>query len=162
MHAICISSIMSLKKLLPFFFLLILAGCSKIQEPQFRRVDNFHLKNFGLQQAVIAFNVTYYNPNNFGVTVKEAAADVYLDSIYLGKFVQDSTTGVRKKAEFSIPLSGSVSLQTILNLNLQELSQREVLLKANGSVKVGKAGIFITKPFTYQGKHKIEEISFPR
>jgi len=153
---------MRLKTLLPLLLIVFFTGCTKIKEPQFRRVDNFHLKNFGLQQAVIAFNVTYFNPNNFGVTVKEAAADVYLDSVYLGKFVQDSTIGVRKNAEFSIPLSGAVALQTVLNLNLQELSQREVLLKANGNVKVGKAGIFITKPFTYQGKHRIEEISFPR
>lgn len=149
-------------KLLPFFALLIFNSCTKIKEPQFRRIDNFHLKNFGLQQAIIAFNVTYFNPNNFGVTVKEAAADVYLDSVYLGKFSQDSVIGVAKNAEFSIPLSGSVSLQTVLNLNLQELAQREVLVKANGNVKVGKAGIFITKPFVYQGKHRLQDISFPR
>jgi LEA14-like dessication related protein len=153
---------MAIRKLLPFLALIALAGCTKIKEPQFRRIDNFRLKNFGLQDAVIAFNVSYYNPNNFGVTVKEAGADVYLDTIYLGKFVQDSTVSVKKNSEFSIPLSGSVSFQTILNLNIQELSQREVLLKANGNVKVGKAGIFITKPFNYQGKHKLEDISFPR
>ena len=153
---------MAIRKLLPFLVLIALAGCTKIKEPQFQRIDNFRLKNFGLQDAVIALNVSYYNPNNFGVTVKEAGADVYLDTIYLGKFVQDSTVSVKKNSEFSIPLSGSVSFQTILNLNIQELSQREVLLKANGNVKVGKAGIFITKPFNYQGKHKLEDISFPR
>lgn len=152
---------MRLKSVLPFLLLVIFFGCTKIKEPQFSRIDNFHLKNFGLQQAVIAFNVAYFNPNNFGVTVKEAAADVYLDSVYLGKFVQDSTIGVGKNAEFSIPLSGSVSLQTLLGLNFQQLSQRDVLIRANGNVKVGKAGIFISKPFTYQGKHRLDEISFP-
>jgi len=162
MHAICFVWIMQFKKLLPFSLLILLTSCTKIKEPEFRRIDNFHLKNFGLQQAVVAFNVHYFNPNNFGVTVKEAAADVYLDTVYLGKFVQDSVIGVKKNAEFSIPLSGAVSLQTVLSLNFQELSQREVVLKANGSVKVGKAGIFITKAFTYQGKHRIQDISFPR
>jgi LEA14-like dessication related protein len=161
MHAICSIYKMKIIKLLPFL-LLLLPGCTKIKEPEFRRVGNFHLRNFGLQNAVIAFDVTYFNPNNFGVTVKEAEADVYLDTIYLGKFIQDSTIIVKKNGEFSIPLSGSVMLQTVLNLNLQELSQREVLLKANGSVKVGKAGIFVTKPFTYNGKHRIEDIGFPR
>ena len=91
---------MRFKNLLPFLMVTLLVGCTKIKEPEFRRVDNFHLKNFGLQQAVIAFNVHYFNPNNFGVTVKEAAADVYLDSVYLGKFVQDSTIGVRKMQNF--------------------------------------------------------------
>jgi LEA14-like dessication related protein len=149
-------------RLLPFFLLVVLIGCTKIKEPQFRSVGNFHLKNFGLQQAVIAFNVNYFNPNNFGVTVKEAAADVYLDSVYLGKFQQDTSIGVNKNAVFSIPLSGAIALQTVLGLNFQELSRREVLVKANGTVKVGKAGIFITQPFNYQGMHKLEDISFPR
>ena len=162
-HIICLLSIMRFRILLPFLLLIVIAGCTKIKEPQFLRIENFHLKNFGLQQATIAFNVSYLNPNNFGVTVKEAVADVYLDSVYLGRFVQDSTIGVQKNAEFSIPLSGSISLQTVLSLNFQELSQKEVFLRANGSVKVGKAGIFITKPFTYQGKHRLDEISsFPR
>lgn len=162
MHVICVIKSMVIKRLLPFLALIVLAGCTKMKEPEFRRIDNFRLKNFGLQEAVIAFSVVYYNPNNFGVSVKEAGAEVYLDTIYLGKFVQDSIVSVKKNSEFSIPLSGAVSFQTILNMNLQDLSQREVLLKANGSVKVGKAGIFITKPFNYQGKHRLEDISFPR
>ncbi|MGZ3951968.1 MAG: hypothetical protein ACXVBZ_11255 [Flavisolibacter sp.] len=153
---------MRLIRLLPFLAIVLLAGCTRIQEPQFRKVGNFRLKNFGLQQTEIAFNVNYFNPNDFGVTVKEAAADVYLDSVYLGKFQQDSTVGVKKDAEFSIPLTGTVSLQTVLGMDLQDLSRREVWLKANGSVKVGKAGIYITKPFTYQGKHRLEDIAFPR
>ena len=159
MQVICVKPVMKFERLLPFFAMLLLAGCTRIKEPQFRRIDNFHLKNIGSRQAVIAFNVTCFNPNNFGVTVREAAAGIYLDSVYLGNFVQDSSTGVNKNAEFSIPLSGTVSLQAILNLNLQKLSQRQVLLRANGSVKIGKAGIFIEKPFNYQGKHSIEEIS---
>jgi len=160
MHAICSLISMNTRRLLPFFLILFICGCAKIKDPQFRRIDNFHLKNFGLQDAVVAFNVTYFNPNDFGVAVKEAGADIYLDTVYLGKFVQDSAISVRKNSEFSIPLSGTVSLQTVLNLNVQDMSQREVLLKANGNVKVGKAGIFITKPFNYQGKHRLQDISF--
>lgn len=153
---------MRFKTLLPFLILALFTGCTKIKEPRFSRIDNFHLKNLGLQQAVIAFSVTCYNPNNFGVTVKEAAADVYIDSVYFGKFLQDSTIGVVKNSGFSIPLSGSVSLQTVLNFNMQKLAKREVVVRANGNVKIGKVGIFITKPFNYQGKHRIQDIGFLR
>lgn len=140
------------------FFAVVLSGCAKIQDPQFRRIDHFRLKNFGLQDAVIGFNVTYFNPNNFGVDVKQAEADIYIDSVYLGKFVQDSTVGVGKDAEFSLPLSGTVSLQTALKLNLQNISQRPILLKANGNVKVGKAGVYLNKPFHYEGRHRLQDI----
>src|SRR3982750_1722425 len=110
MHIICVIVTMSYKKLLPLL-LMFFWSCAKVKDPEFKRVENFHLKNFGLQEAVIGFNVTYFNPNNFGVTVKEAQADIYLDTVYLGKFVQDSIIPVRKNAEFSLPLSGTVSLQ---------------------------------------------------
>src|SRR5215207_2588018 len=145
---------------LSFLLVIVLAGCGKVKEPEFRRVGQFKVKSLGLLQTTIGFNVTYFNPNNFGVTVKETSADVYMDSVFLGKFIQDSTIGVQKNAEFSIPLSGSISLQTALQMNIQDVGQREILLKAEGSTKVGKAGIFINKPIKYVGKHRLEDISF--
>ena len=147
-----------MKWLLSLLAVVLLYGCAKVRDPEFRRVDKFRLKNFGLEKVTIGFNVTYFNPNNFGVTVKEAEADVYMDTTYLGKFVQESTVGVNKNAEFSIPLSGEVSLQTALKLNIQELGSKPVLLKANGSVKVGKAGIFVSKPVRYEGRHTLDDI----
>ncbi|HYD92677.1 MAG TPA: hypothetical protein VEA37_14470, partial [Flavobacterium sp.] len=136
---------MKIKWLLPFF-LLLATGCAKVQDPEFRRLEKFRLKNIGLEKASIGFNVTYFNPNKFGVAVKEAAADVYMDTVYLGRFVQESAISVDKNSEFSIPFTGDVALQTVLRLNLQEMSTKQVLIKADGSVKVGKAGIFVTKP----------------
>ena len=139
---------------------IILSGCSKVKDPEFRRIDHFHVKSLGLEQTTIGFNVTYFNPNNFGVTVKETAADIYMDSVYLGKFVQDSTVSVNKNSEFSIPLFGAVTMKTALQMNFQDIGNRDILLKADGNVKVGKAGIFVTKAIHYQGKHRLSEIKF--
>ena len=151
---------MKIKALLPLLTLIIISSCSKVKDPEFRRIDHFHVKSLGLEQTTIGFNVTYFNPNNFGVTVKETAADIYMDSIYLGKFVQDSTVSVSKNAEFSIPLSGAVAMKTALQMNFQDIGNRDILLKADGNARVGKAGIFVTKAIYYQGKHKLSEIKF--
>jgi hypothetical protein len=43
-------------------------------------------------------------------------------------------------------------------MNLQNLTEKEINLKADGSVKVGKGGVFITRPVSYEGKHKLDEI----
>jgi LEA14-like dessication related protein len=137
---------------------LSLAGCKKLKDPEFRRVENLGVKSLGLANATIGFDVTYYNPNGFGVTVKEAAADIYLDSTYLGKFIQDSSINVASEAEFSIPFSGTISLRTALSLDLESLSRKDVLLKADGSAKVGKAGIYLNTPIHYQGWHRLDEI----
>jgi LEA14-like dessication related protein len=138
------------------FLFVVLNACGKIKDPEFRRMESFGVKSFGIQKIDLGFKVTYYNPNNFGVNVKEAGADFYIDSVYIGKFVQDSPVEVSKNAEFSIPFSGTVPIATALKLKLNDLASRDLLLQANGTVRVGKAGVFITRPFTYTGKHKVD------
>ncbi|MGE5518689.1 MAG: hypothetical protein ACM3VS_02100 [Candidatus Dadabacteria bacterium] len=137
---------------------IVLSGCTKIQEPAFRRIENFRLKNIGLTSGTIGFNVTYYNPNNFGVTVKETQADVSIDSVFLGKFMQDNLTEVPPKSEFSIPISGTIPIGKVLQLDPRNLANRDIYIKAIGSTQVGKVGVYITKPFTYTGRHRLDEI----
>ena len=138
---------------------LLLSSCKKIKDPEYRRLEHFSVKNIDLQRAVIGFSITYYNPNSFGVSVKEAVTDVYIDSMYLGKFIQDNPVSVESNAEFSIPVSGDVSLITLTKLNYQNIGNRNIHVKANGTIKVGKAGIFVTRPFEYEGDHKLEELN---
>jgi LEA14-like dessication related protein len=145
-------------KYIPLLFLLVFFGCAKVQDPKFRKVGNFRIKGLGLGQTKIGFNLTYFNPNHFGVTVKQAEADVYIDSTYLGRFTQDSAIVVNRNAEFSIPFSGAIALQTALQMDLQNLGNRDIFLKADGSVRLGKAGVFVTRPVHYQGKHRLDEI----
>ena len=145
--------------LLLLFLVFLATGCSNVKEPEFRKVDRFRIKEFGIQEVTIGFNVTYFNPNKFGVTVKEAVADIYMDSVYLGKFNQDSVINVNRNAEFSVPLSGKISLGTALRLDLKNIGERKISIKADGTVKVGKAGIFVVKPFKYEGSHSISELN---
>jgi len=145
-----------------FFYLLLsaslLVSCTKVKGPEFRQIGHFRVKSVDLSAATIGFQVTYFNPNNFGVTVKEAAVDIYADSLFLGKFVQDSSVQVSKSSEFSIPLAGPVPLSTVLKLDLKNLPTRNILLRVDGSVKVGKAGIFVNQPVHYSGMHRLDEI----
>lgn len=142
--------------LLSFFIIVLLSACSKIQDPQFRRLEDFGVKSFGIEKVDLKFRVTYFNPNNFGVNVKEAGADFYVDSVYMGKFTQDQDVEVGKNSEFSIPFSGTVPLSAALKLKMNDLANRELLVQANGTVRLGKAGVYITKPFAYSGKHKVD------
>lgn len=157
MHSICIVVHMKLK-CLPLLFLLVTVGCANVKDPEFRKVGNFKLKGLGPTQTTIGFTVTYFNPNNFGVTIKQTEAEVYMDSVYLGKFTQDADISVKKNADFSIPLSGAIPLKTALELNLRNIREREILLRADGHVKVGKAGVFVNKDVHYQGKHRLDDI----
>lgn len=156
MHAFCILEVMKWLSYLPILVFVLITGCGKVEEPKFRRLDSFGIKKLGLQESTVGFNAVYFNPNSFGVTVKEAALDVFIDSSYLGKFVQPAAVSVTDNAEFSIPLEGKISLQNALALNIQNLVGKEVLIRADGAVKVGKAGVFVTKDINYKGRHVLD------
>ena len=121
-----------------------------------KSLENFGIKKIGLEQATIGFNATFLNPNSFGLMVKEADLDIYADSVYLGKFTQPQEIAVQPGSEFSIPLEGMVTLQQILTSEWKSLAGKDVLLKATGAVKAGKAGVFITKAIAYKGRHKLD------
>jgi LEA14-like dessication related protein len=105
--------------------------------------------------------MVYFNPNNFSVAVKETAAKVYVEDVYLGEFTQDSLLDVKKNAEFVIPLSGEIALSTLVNSDLKKLLKSQVFIRAEGKARIGKAGIFITKDIRYQGRHRLDATLFP-
>jgi len=135
---------------------VFMASCGKIQDPEFRNLANFGVKKMGLQSATVGFDAVFNNPNSFGLSVKEAAFDIYLDTTYLGRFTQPDIVSVNSKSDFAIPLETTVPFQKAMNMGLEKYLGKEVLVKANGSVKVGKAGVFISKNFNYQGRHVID------
>ena len=79
------------------FLLVLTTACKKVKDPEFRRLESFAVKSFGIQKVDVGFRVTYFNPNSFGVSVKEAGADFYIDSVYMGKFTQDQEIEVGKE-----------------------------------------------------------------
>ena len=135
---------------------LLASSCGKVEEPEFRRLNNFGIRKFGLQESTVGFNAVYFNPNNFGVSVKEAALDVFIDSTYIGKFIQPQAVDVANKAEFSIPLEATITLQNAMNLGLERKLGKEVLVRADGSVRIGKAGVYFTKNIDYKGRHILD------
>ncbi|MGV3658108.1 MAG: LEA type 2 family protein [Chitinophagaceae bacterium] len=139
-----------------FAFWMLLASCGKVQQPEFRSLDNFGVKNVSLQEATIGFEMTYFNPNNFGVAVKEADIDVYVDSVYMGKFTQPQLVDVGSSAEFSIPMEGRISWREAIRSNLHKRAGKEVQVRAEGTVKVGKGGVFVNKDIRYSGHHTLD------
>lgn len=144
---------------LPLLFLgwmVLVIGCAKVEEPVFKSVQNFKIKKLGIQEAQIGLNVVYFNPNKFGVQVKGAVLDVYFDSTFVGKFSQPTLVSVNRKADFAIPLEGSIPLSRILLIKGKDILNKEVEVKAAGTVSVGKAGIFVDREIRYKGRHKLD------
>ena len=143
-------------RLFGFLILAVFISCGRVQEPQFRRIDSFGVKNVTLQEATIGLQITYFNPNRFGVAVKEADLDLYIDTVFVGKFLQPQQIAVGEEAEFSIPIEGKISWKKIAQSNLHKLAGKEVLVKAMGTVKIGKGGVFVNKAIDYSGRHVLD------
>lgn len=131
-------------------------ACSKPQAFEYRDVKNLRVTNLGFDKTNLAVDLVYFNPNSFGVDLKHVDCDVYIDKNYLGKYVLDTTMHIDKKSEFSLPSTMQVNMQGIFKNALTMMLSNEVLLTVKGNTRVGKAGIFITVPFNYEGRHKIK------
>ena len=63
---------------------------------------------------------------------------------------------VPAKDTFLLPVSVAVDLKRIFPNALTFLANQEVNVRLEGSVKVGKGGIYIRVPVNYQGRQQIK------
>jgi LEA14-like dessication related protein len=146
----------ALKKSLVFASLIILlASCTKPQGFDYRDMKNLKIETLGFDQTALSMELVYYNPNGFGVDLKNVDCDVYVDNSYLGKFQLDTLMHIPRRAEFSLPSRILVDMKTVLKNGLNLLFSQEVLINVKGTTRVGKAGFFTTVPFNYEARHKL-------
>ncbi len=94
--------------------------------------------------------LVYFNPNNFGLQLKRTDLDIYIDNVLLGHTTQEYQITIPKKEEFSIPIQLSVDMRNLLKNSLHLAAKKQVMVKLTGSIKVGKANVFISFPVKYE------------
>ena len=144
-------------KIWPTSILLIvlLSSCASPKTFEYREIRNIKLDQFGFDKTSLAMELVYFNPNNFGLDLKKVDADVYVDNHYLGKMNLDTTMHIPKKADFILPSKIALDLKEFYKNALNLAISNEVLVTVKGTTRVGKAGLYKTVPFTYEGRHKL-------
>jgi len=137
-----------------FLITLVMNACNKPQSFEYRGMQNLKIDSIGLESSKISLELVYFNPNNFGVDLRNVNCDVYINHNYLGKYVLDTVMHIAKRSEFSIPSSMNVDMKNIFKNAIGTFLSRQVLVEIKGSTKVGKSGFFITVPFTYSAMEK--------
>ena len=146
-----------MKKYISILFIAVsIVACKKPQAFDYRDTRNFKLSKLGFEKTALSMDLVYFNPNNFGVNLKKVDCEIFVDKNYLGKFVLDTLIQIEKKSEFSIPAKIDVDMKNIYKNALNVLLSKEITVNAKGTTRVGKAGIYITVPFNYEGKHKVD------
>ena len=132
------------------------AGCVQPQSLRYMDIQNFKIKNLGISQSVVSADLKYMNPNNFKMQLKRAEMDIYINRRYMGKSVLDTVINIPKKDSFLLPVSMKVDMAKLLANAVDLLLLHEADVKLEGSVKLGKAGIYKNFPIRYEGKQKVD------
>ncbi|MBX2931942.1 MAG: LEA type 2 family protein [Chitinophagaceae bacterium] len=133
--------------------IVIIASCGKPQNLEYRDIRNIEIKALGFDKSAITLDLVYYNPNNVGITLKKVVCDIFVNEQYLGKYTLDTLMHIPRRSEFILPSHVNIEMKGIYKNLLAVLFNKEILLHVKGTARIGKAGIFITMPFNYSGKH---------
>jgi hypothetical protein len=139
-------------------FLFLFTSCRKIQDPVFNSIENISVSKLGFGTSLMTFDMQYFNPNNRGASLKEAAGEAWLDSNYIGHFHVDTMVSIRARSNFSVPVKLDVDMKYLLNYSLFGFKNQEVLVTVKGNAKVGKAGFYKNVPINYEQKQNLAQL----
>ena len=148
----------TIKTSLPFFLLLtiLLVSCSTPKELEYRDFRNFSIQKIGFSTSSAKMDMIYYNPNGFGLELKRTELDIFVNGVLLGHSSQEYQITIPKKEQFIIPITMDIDMKNLIKNSLTTLFNKEVNVKVTGSIKIGKANVFVSFPVNYEGVHAVD------
>ena len=140
--------------------LILLSSCKSgsIKDPEYRDIRNVRLISAGLLQSVAGIDLIYYNPNKFGVQLKEVSGDVFINDSFFGRFEVEEKVQMNKMSDFTVPAIIKLDMIGILKNQRDLLKNKEALVRIEGTAKVQKTGISVLVPIKYEGVQNIERL----
>lgn len=132
--------------ILSLVLLLSSAGCSKVKELDYIGIQSTKIESLNLNQAAIRINLEYYNPNSFGIDVKQTNLSIYLNDKFIGYADQPEKTQIPKTAKFVFPVVARFDPWKVLGSAFTSLFSKTNKVTIQGSAKLGKGNFFITVP----------------
>ena len=143
---------MAKPKLLNFVLLLTILSCASPKALEYKTFHNFSIQKFGFNSSTIKLDLEYYNPNNYGMQLKNSDLDIFIDGNLLGHSSFDTLITIPRKDTFILPIKFDVDMQNIYKNAWNTLIGKEVLVRLTGKLKIGKANVFMSLPVNYESK----------
>ena len=140
--------------------LAIFASCAKPKDLEFIDIQNIKMVKWGLSESLVGLDVRFYNPNKQQVKLKDAIAKVYVNSAFLGETNMDTTISVPRSDTFSVPLVLKVQTAIAVAKIVETAQDSAVTVRVDGTVKMGKAGMFLTYPIKYEKLQSLADLHF--
>lgn len=140
--------------LLVLLAICLISSCAHPKDLVYQDIQHFKVDQLALSKSTLSLDIKMFNPNTYGMKLKNADLDVFINNRYLGKMMMDTLFSIPRLESFLLPVSIQVDMKNILPNALQLLLDNEVTVKLQGHVKVGKH-IYVTVPVNYEGKQKL-------
>jgi LEA14-like dessication related protein len=141
-----------------FIGLLSFASCANPKELVYQDVKNFRIKEISLRPNV-GMDVQFYNPNKYGMTMKDADVNLFLNGKLVGNAKLANTYNVPANDTFLLPVNLVADLESVLANALEILANKQMDVELKGTVKAGR-GVFINIPINYKGKQELNVTGF--
>lgn len=132
---------------------VLFAACASPKDLVYQDVKNFRVGKISMRPEV-GMDVQFYNPNKYGMTLKDANVDLYINNKLAGHAMLDKKFHVPASSTFLLPVTLVADLKNILPNALTLLANEEVNIRLTGNVKAGK-GVMVNIPINYEGKKKL-------
>lgn len=133
----------------------VIAACKKPQAFDYRDVRNVKIEKIGFNQTTLKLDLVYFNPNNFGVTLKQVDCDIFINKTFLGHYKLDTVMQIEKRSEFALPSQLKIDMKNVYKNTWSVLTNKEIDLNVKGNCRISKLGITVNVPFNYTGKQKL-------
>lgn len=125
--------------------LLPLASCNSIKDIEYVGIKETKLQSIGIKKGTVKVILEYYNPNKFGLDIKETQLEVFINDKYIGIAENAEKNKIPKLAKFDFPIYVHFNpLQALGMAGL--LNSKTVNLRVKGTAKAGKGGVFVRVP----------------
>ena len=132
--------------------LLTIASCSAPKALEYKTYHNFSIQKLGFNSSAIKLDLEYYNPNNFGMQLRNSDLDIFIDGNLLGHSSFDTIIKIPRNNTFILPVKFDVDMQNIFKNAWNTLTGKEVVVRLTGKLKIGKANVFMSLPVNYETK----------
>lgn len=134
------------------------SSCMDVKEPDLQGIEDLRVSKLGLSESTLFLNLQYLNPNPYGIKLKSAEGDAWIENNYLGHFTVDTLVQAPARGTFSLPVKLQVDMSKLLKNSLVSLLNPEVNIKVDGKARVGKGFIYINYPVRYEGKQRLDKL----
>lgn len=138
------------------FLSLFFAACATPAPLQYKGVDRVFLGSVSTQGLQLGLDLKLYNPNAFSMDFRDADLQAFINSRPAGKAKMISSQTVPATDTFILPVTISLDVANILGNALDMLTQKDVMVKLEGTVRAGKGGFTVPVRIHYEGRQKLK------